>query len=966
MTSFFMNPITMWVGAGLVAVPIIIHLINRMRFRRVKWAAMEFLLKAQRKMRRKKILEQLLLLLLRCLLVFLLGMLFARFLGLDPFEGKETRPVLHVVVLDDTPSMADTGGDGGAPGSDAFSTARSHITDRLLPAILKADTPQRLRIIRLTDRSDILNPPGPSGSDPEPQLVSAQLVDQVKALLAQEKPATVRAGLPPALQKAKQYLDRAAGNDTAKVVYVYSDMRSVDWQRDAEAIGQVVQEMTESGAEVHLIDVASPYRRPDRKNPAFSDNVGILELKPRSRVVALGKEVEFEVRVRNFGSTDLKNVGLRFFLNGEGRWITSRGFEVLPANQERTEIVTVQFVPGQATTLASRENPLGRFNVVTAKLENIGADALAADNVRHAVVEVRDKLAVLVVTRPEDKPDDKNGDSFYLRNLFELKFSGVDWVSGGPDALEKRDLREFSSIYLLNIPQLTEGQIRNLEQYAREGGGVGIFLGPDVKPDAYTNLFYRKGEGLFPFPLPNAPTEPLSFEAKLKRTASFAKRILIRDSAAKAHPALVGIYQDAGARGSKETADQVERQFYLPAIDQHWKIERIGKWREDRAIQELYCLPNEQPMSDFEARAVRLIEAIREKYAEPKFERYRPVVDAVLERIREVAGDVNNPPLTKLVDQLDRLLSDQVTSGDADEALLREFWGHGELAEVKQQAEALRDSTKYGDPLYVARRFGAGRVAVFTIPVGAPWTDWPSGPGASGWVAVMTELQKYLSGGGSDENRTVGSPFEATYEPGRYKPVVEWSFLTYDPLKADKASGNAEAVRDPVPGQPAKELPLDAQQGALRFAFTDTRRPGVYTFKLVWQKRDGDPANAPPTKDEYLARAFNFDTEREGDLKRTSTDDFKAAAKSVEEVHSPDDDRWLDRLEQRPSDLSSGRWIFLLILMVLVFEQAMAVRLSYHRKPDDLLAFAPTAAAALAGRSNLVTGAETAETTPAA
>src|SRR5271168_451959 len=107
MMSFFLNPWTMVAGAGLVSAPIIIHLINRIRFRRVKWAAMEFLLKAQRKMRRKKILEQLILLFLRCLLVFLAGMLLARFLGCTPEQNAQTRPSTHIIVLDDTPSMAD-------------------------------------------------------------------------------------------------------------------------------------------------------------------------------------------------------------------------------------------------------------------------------------------------------------------------------------------------------------------------------------------------------------------------------------------------------------------------------------------------------------------------------------------------------------------------------------------------------------------------------------------------------------------------------------------------------------------------------------------------------------------------------------------------------------------------------------------------------------------------------------------
>ena len=63
MLGSFTHPVTMAGGAALVSTPIIIHVINGMRFRRVRWAAMEFLLKAQKRTRRKMILEQLLLLL---------------------------------------------------------------------------------------------------------------------------------------------------------------------------------------------------------------------------------------------------------------------------------------------------------------------------------------------------------------------------------------------------------------------------------------------------------------------------------------------------------------------------------------------------------------------------------------------------------------------------------------------------------------------------------------------------------------------------------------------------------------------------------------------------------------------------------------------------------------------------------------------------------------------------------------
>src|ERR1700690_2440304 len=60
------------VAGAAVSVPIIIHLLNRKRFRIVSWAAMRFLLAAQRKNSRRMRLEQRLLLAVSCLLILLL------------------------------------------------------------------------------------------------------------------------------------------------------------------------------------------------------------------------------------------------------------------------------------------------------------------------------------------------------------------------------------------------------------------------------------------------------------------------------------------------------------------------------------------------------------------------------------------------------------------------------------------------------------------------------------------------------------------------------------------------------------------------------------------------------------------------------------------------------------------------------------------------------------------------------
>src|SRR3954463_5366686 len=87
-----------WAGLAAVSIPIIIHILNRRRFKTVTWAAMDFLLRAMKKNRRRLRFEQWVLLATRCLVVFLLGMALARPLACE------------------NRSLAGLGGGGGGPG----------------------------------------------------------------------------------------------------------------------------------------------------------------------------------------------------------------------------------------------------------------------------------------------------------------------------------------------------------------------------------------------------------------------------------------------------------------------------------------------------------------------------------------------------------------------------------------------------------------------------------------------------------------------------------------------------------------------------------------------------------------------------------------------------------------------------------------------------------------------------------
>ena len=88
-------------GAIFATGPLIIHLLNRRRFRVVHWAAMDFLLQAVKRNRRILQLRDLILLLLRTAAVLLFGLALAQpFLSQVDSDFNGTQP-LHVVLLID-------------------------------------------------------------------------------------------------------------------------------------------------------------------------------------------------------------------------------------------------------------------------------------------------------------------------------------------------------------------------------------------------------------------------------------------------------------------------------------------------------------------------------------------------------------------------------------------------------------------------------------------------------------------------------------------------------------------------------------------------------------------------------------------------------------------------------------------------------------------------------------------------
>src|SRR5437763_16419756 len=106
----FLNPILAGLGLIAVSIPIIIHLLNKRKFERVVWAAMRFLRVSVEQNQRRIQIEDILLLMLRCLVLLLLGMALARpTLGCSAANAVlGHQDVTGIIVLDNSYSMSGT------------------------------------------------------------------------------------------------------------------------------------------------------------------------------------------------------------------------------------------------------------------------------------------------------------------------------------------------------------------------------------------------------------------------------------------------------------------------------------------------------------------------------------------------------------------------------------------------------------------------------------------------------------------------------------------------------------------------------------------------------------------------------------------------------------------------------------------------------------------------------------------
>lgn len=475
-------------GFLLALVPLLIHLINMMRHKRVQWAAMEFLLASYKKHKQWIWLKQLLLLLARMAAVALVVAMLAQLKTHDQWLAMFGKRITHhYVLLDDSYSMTDR-----AAGASAFDAAKQVITN-IVSRAKSEDSPQKFTLLRFSQGRG-------AGSNASAESVArrtdfnAEPVDGAFDLTLEKRQQTLTAsalslGPLESLALLKQLLAQA--KDEASVVYVLSDFRARDWGNPTE-IKSLLEEVKRHKAEVHLVSCGRS------KEP----NLGIVDLAATDDTRAAGVPLFVSVKVRNFGSAPAMKVQLKvqstFYPPGDPKNTPPERLQGII--DELATLVIDKIDPGEtATRRVQVYFPQHGQHVVEATLAD---DPIEADNRRWCVIDFPEREKVLVIDGSDEQQH-----AYYLQIAFrplEKSNTGirpqVEQVSFLRDATPET-LKSFAAVYLLDVPTLEERPIALLEEYVAGGGGLAIFVGPDVNRGFYNKRFFNDGKGLFPAPI---------------------------------------------------------------------------------------------------------------------------------------------------------------------------------------------------------------------------------------------------------------------------------------------------------------------------------------------------------------------------------------------------------------------------------------------------------------------------------
>lgn len=421
-------------GLAAAAIPLIIHLLNRRRFRVVRWGAMHFLEDILRTNRRRIRLEQFLLLLIRMAIPALLALCMARPVLTGMQALLKRAPGSRVLLLDNSFSM-----EAGDAVRSNYSVARD----------------EAAKIVRALPRGSevaVVGMAGPLGALESPGYDlpgAARAIEEASGGFGIARVAA-------SLQTAGGLL-ASRMHEADREIIVFSDFQKASWGATLAAERRrAFDEIAGQPVPPRLVLF--------RAGREARDNLSVDALDLSRSMVGVGQPLSVRATLRNHGARPYSDLRVHFRVDGVER-----------------EASLITLAGGQSGQL-----------LFTHKFEQAGshvlevvadADALKADNAARASVPVLDRLPVLLVSGDRN-PEPLRAETAFLEIALQpmarhnARLS--DLISSrtvGEDEFRPEFLNDVKVVVLANVRRLPDDRVEALRTFVRDGGGLLVFPG---------------------------------------------------------------------------------------------------------------------------------------------------------------------------------------------------------------------------------------------------------------------------------------------------------------------------------------------------------------------------------------------------------------------------------------------------------------------------------------------------------
>ncbi len=452
--------------AGLIAAtgPIVIHLLNRRRFRVVNWAAMDFLLEALQRNRRMLHLRDLLLLALRTACVLLFGLALARpYLSQTAATTSSNQPLHAVLVLDNSLSMG-------------YSKLDRNLLDEA-----KGKAKEFLDELPAGSRISVLPLCGSAGSfSLDAYRTKEDAGDALDKIEVVDRSGSAAQAADLARQAIAQVPDLPA-----KRVALIGDQQVIDWP--SESLSDQLKDLPE----LQVVSVAG----------ADHENTWIADFSILDGVADVETPAVFSATIEHDGPHARPNVQVTLSIDG-----TEVGSETIDLEPGQSREVTFKYrfdtnvEPGKAVFVPARVS--------------IPPDHLEADDFRVLAVPVVAALPVVFVDQygpEEDRKRNRYGETLPLRRLLAPITTRGDTARQlieirhlKIDQLDRDILKDARLVVIAGVAN-PEGTVPLLRDYVKQGGQLVIAAGADFDPALWNTAAWLDGSGILPVPLKPQP-----------------------------------------------------------------------------------------------------------------------------------------------------------------------------------------------------------------------------------------------------------------------------------------------------------------------------------------------------------------------------------------------------------------------------------------------------------------------------